>query len=40
MGCLVLVCGVRESGMVRSACVQCLAFSQELPLERKVELAA
>ena len=39
MGCLVLVCGKRESGMVGSAYVQCRAFSQELPLETKVECA-
>ena len=33
LGCLSLVCGNRESGMVGSACVQCRAFSQELPPE-------
>ena len=33
LGCLVLVCAVRESGRVESACVQCWAFSQELPPE-------
>ncbi len=33
LGCLVLVCGIRESGTVGSACVQCRAFSQELPPE-------
>ena len=33
MGCLVLVCDRRESGMVESACVQYRAFSQELPPE-------
>ena len=32
-GCLVLVCVFRESGRVESACVQCRAFSQELPPE-------
>ena len=38
--CFSFLNAVRESGMVRSACVQCRAFSRELPLERKVELAA
>ena len=33
LGCLVLVCDLRESGMVGSACVQYRAFSQELPPE-------
>ena len=33
LGCLVLVCGIRESGTVGSACVQYRAFSQELPPE-------
>ena len=33
MGRLVLVCDHRESGMVKSACVQYRAFSQELPPE-------
>lgn len=33
LGCLVLVCDKSESGMVKAACVQCRAFSQELPPE-------
>ena len=40
LGCLVLVCADRESGTVESAYVQYRAFSQELPLEPKVEWAA
>ena len=35
LGCLSLVYGNRESGTVESACVQCRAFSQELPPEKK-----
>ena len=33
LGCLVLVCGTSESGMVGAACVQYRAFSHELPSE-------
>lgn len=35
LGCLTLVCALRESGMVESACVQCRAFSQELLPEKQ-----
>ena len=36
LGRLVLVCILRESGMVGAAHVQYRAFSQELPPEHKV----
>ena len=35
LGCLVMVCDRRESGMVGSACVHYRAFSQEPPPEVK-----